>query len=83
MKHLTIRNLSEELAEALEKERRRRNWSLTRTVKELLKSRLGIGHEKGYDNGLGELAGSWSHEELREFEEATALFEAIDEEFWK
>jgi hypothetical protein len=30
--------------------------------------------------GLSRLAGGWSEEEFREFEQATAPFEAVDEE---
>lgn len=81
-KHLTIRDIPEDLAAALEAERRRRGASLNRTVKELLGQALGVGGAP-FDNGLGRHAGTWSDAELRQFEEATAVFEAIDEELWR
>lgn len=83
MKHLTIRNIPPDLARALDVERKRRGWSLTRTVKELLRKSLGLGPGEVYDNGLRGLAGGWTDQDLRDFEEATAVFERIDEELWK
>jgi hypothetical protein len=33
-----------------------------------------------YDNGLGRLAGTWTEQDLSDFEEATRCFEVIDED---
>jgi plasmid stability protein len=81
MKALTIRNLPTELAEALEREKRKRGTSLNQTVIELLGQ--GLGAEGVRSNGLARLAGGWSAEELGRFEEASAQFETIDEELWE
>jgi hypothetical protein len=43
----------------------------------------GLGARRMRSNGLGSLAGTWSEDEFHEFEQATAQFEAIDEELWK
>ena len=68
------------LAEALEREKRRRGKSLNQTVIDLLGQ--GLGGQGMRSNGLGRLAGGWSEGEFRDFEQATAPFEAIDEELW-
>lgn len=81
IKALTIRNLPPSLAEALEREKRRRGKSLNQTVIDLLGQ--GLGAEGVRSNGLGRLAGGWSEDELRDFERATAQFEAVDEELWR
>jgi plasmid stability protein len=81
MKNLTIRNLPPEVAVALEREKRRRGGSLNQTVIELLEQGLGVGTARS--NGLANLAGSWTDEEFRRFEDAVAPFEAIDPELWK
>lgn len=81
MRNLTIRNVPPEVAEALEREKRRRGDSLNQTVIELLEQGLGVGVTRS--NGLAHLAGSWTEEEFRRFEEAVALFDAIDPELWK
>lgn len=81
MKHLTVRNVPDRLHEALEREKRRRGTSLNQTVIDLLGQRLGLGGERS--NGLRRLAGSWTQEEYREFEEAVAPFEEVDEELWR
>ena len=82
MKTLTLRNVSQELAEALDKEKSRRGKSLNQTVLELLARALGVGHGKRR-NGLAALSGTWTAEELAEFEAATASTEQIDEELWR
>jgi len=81
VKALTIRNLPPSLAEALEREKRRRGQSLNQTVIDLLGQGLGTGGVRS--NGLGRLAGGWSEEDFRDFEQATAQFEAVDDELWK
>jgi plasmid stability protein len=81
VKALTIRNLPQSLAEALEREKRRRGKSLNQTVIDLLGQ--GLGAEGARSNGLGRLAGGWSEDEFRDFERATAQFEAVDEELWR
>lgn len=78
---MTIRNLPAPLADALEREKRRRGRSLNQTVIDLLGQSLGV--EKSRSNGLRRLAGSWGEEDFREFERAVAPFEQIDEELWK
>ena len=81
MKALTVRNVPKQLAEALEREKRRRGESLNQTVLELLAQGLGVGHPRS--NGLAGLAGRWSEEEFCEFEDAVAFFEEPDAELWK
>lgn len=81
IKALTIRNLPPRLAEALEREKRRKGKSLNQTVIDLLGQ--GLGAEGERSNGLGSLAGGWSEDDFREFERATAQFEAVDEELWR
>lgn len=81
MKTLTIRNLPPEVAEALEREKRRRGGSLNRTVIELLSQGLGVGVSRS--NGLARLAGQWSDEEFHRFEKAVAAFEEVDPELWR
>ncbi len=83
MKHLTIRDLPGDLARALESEKRRRGQSLNQTVKDVLRVGLSLDREPQAGNGLGRLAGTWTAEDLAEFEQATAVFERVDEEAWK
>jgi hypothetical protein len=77
---LTITNLPPELAEALEREKRRVGTSLNQTVIDLLDEALGSRSTRS--SGLSCLAGDWSEEEFGEFAAATAQFEETDEEIW-
>jgi plasmid stability protein len=82
MKNMTIRDVPTDLAEALEKEKNRRGKSLNQTVLQLLSQCLGV-RSGPRSNGLARLAGSWTAEEHKQFEEAIALTEQIDEELWR
>lgn len=79
---MTIRNLPPGIADALEREKRRRGKSLNQTVIDLLGQGLGAQGD-GRSNGLGRLAGGWSEDEFSDFERAMAPFEEVDEELWR
>lgn len=82
MKNLTIRNVPRRLADALERERRRRDASLNSTVLDLLGRSLGVAPGEPRRNGLAELAGTWSAEDQRQFDAAVAALETVDDEMW-
>jgi hypothetical protein len=83
MKVLTIRGVSKRLADALEREKRRRGQSLNQTVLDVLSDRLGVGDAGPRRNGLARLAGTWSSAEARQFEGHLASAEQIDDELWR
>ena len=83
MKTMTIRNISRELAAALEAEKRRRGLSLNRTVLSVMQEALGVSSGRSRSNGLRNLAGTWSEDEFRSFERAVAPFSEIDEDLWR
>ena len=83
MKTMTIRNVSSDIATALDAEMQRRGLSLNRTVLALLREALGISGTRSRGNGLAGLAGTWSKDEYREFEQTVAAFGEIDEDLWK
>ena len=83
MKTMTIRNVPAELAQALDQERRRRGVSLNRTVLALLRNALGVPGGAVRSNGLRHLAGAWSDDEYRAFEQAVAPFGEVDEAMWR
>ncbi len=83
MKSLTIRGVPSDLSEALEKEKNRRGLSLNQTVLQLLSQGLGVGPADFRKNGLARLAGTWTAEELSQFERDIALGGQIDEELWR
>ena len=83
MKTMTIRNVPTELSAALEAEKRRRGLSLNRTVLLLMQEALGVSTGRSRSNGLLRLAGSWSEDEFRNFEQAVAPFAEIDEDLWR
>jgi hypothetical protein len=83
LRHLTIRNIPPEVAEALEKTRHRSRTSLNQTVIDLLGRALGVLGQGERRNGLASIAGTWTQDEHDQFEAAVALTEQIDEELWR
>lgn len=83
MKTMTIRNVPTELAQALDKERRKRGTSLNGTVLALLRNALGVSSQAVRSNGLRQLAGAWSESEYKQFEQAVALLREVDETMWR
>lgn len=81
-RHLTVRDIPKAWALALDRERRRRGVSLNQTVKDLLARALGVAGAP-LENGLRDLAGTWSEAEFREFEHDTAFLSEADEEPWR
>ncbi len=82
MRHLTIRNVPDELGRRLLDEKRARGSSLNQTVLELLSLAVGL-HGVPRTNGLRAQAGRWTPEEHEEFERTIAETERLDEELWR
>lgn len=79
--HLTVRNLPEELADALAREKRRRGTSLNQTVIDLLEQSLGVRGIRS--NGLRQLAGTWTADDQREFLASIRCLDEIDQDLWR
>lgn len=79
--HLTVRGIPAALASALEKEKRQSGLSLNQTVINLLSQSLGVRGTRS--NGLAKMAGTWSEQDQREFNEATTTMNEIDPDLWK
>ena len=82
-RHLTVRNVPEQVAKALDSERRRRRQSLNQTVIDLLGQSLGVTPGARRSNGLAKLAGGWSEEQAKGFEALLKPFENLDAELWR
>ncbi len=78
-KQLTVRGVTRELADALEKLSEERKESVNATVLHILKHALGIDERR---KRLERYA-TWTEEDAREFEEALSEQRVVDEEQWK
>lgn len=83
---LTIR-YDEALAREIEDLARREGVSLNQAVLRLLRKAVGLEQRAEEKEVIGSsldwFIGSWTEEQAREFDEAVADFERIDEELWK
>lgn len=79
--HLTVRNLPEELANALAREKQRRGTSLNRTVIDLLAQSLGVRGTR--TNGLRKLSGTWTAKQQSEFLNSIRCLDEIDQDLWR
>lgn len=87
MKQLTVRVTEPEVRRRIEELARREQLSLNQAVLKLLRRAVGLGSDALTDVPIGEdihrFVGRWSDEEAEEFSSATAVFDVIDEDFWK
>lgn len=83
---LTIR-YDDDVAQEIEDLARREGLSRNQAVLRLLKKGAGIGEGPQDRDTIGSaldwFVGSWTEEQAREFDEAVADFETIDEELWE
>ena len=86
VKTITLRGIDGELEQALRATSRELSTrGLNATVLHVLREALGLAKRKHrtVHHDLDALAGTWSDEDLAEFENATTVFEQVDEEFWR
>ena len=87
LKQLTLRGFDPELERRLRLEARNGGVSLNQAALRLLRRGAGLDRERTAPNAVGSaldhLIGTWSEADARSLQEATAVFERVDEEFWK
>lgn len=83
MRHLTVRNVPDHIAQALRTEKETQSKSLNQTVIDALERGLGFDRKGKRSNGLARFSGGWTAKELSEFNEAIRPFEDIDEDLWQ
>lgn len=84
MKSITIHGMEPQLEKGLRKKAEEMGFSLSKTIKLLLKDALGLNkNEKSRKNEFMELSGIWSKEDEQEFLKNISDFQVIDERDWK
>lgn len=84
MKSITIHKIDTDLEKRLDEMASRTGLSLNQLIKNLLRERMGL-DKLEIDNraDFEEFCGSWTKEDVDEFEEAVAGCSEIDEDMWK
>ena len=82
MKTMTIRSIPDEVADFIAKRAANEGRSLNATTVSILAEAAGITAPLKKKRDLSWLAGTWTDEETREFEEAVAETRKIDYEEW-
>ena len=86
MKQITLRDIPDDIAKAIEKKSKKEKLSLNRTIISLLERGTGVsGHksEKPLYHDLDHLFGAWSKKEAEEIEGNLKAQRRIDDELWK
>lgn len=85
MANISVRGVEEKALRKLKETARRRGISLNRLITDMLNE--GTGEKRPVTpvehDDLDRLAGTWSAEGAREFQDATAIFAQVDEELWR
>jgi len=84
MKTLTLRGIDEELANRLEREAARERGSVNFVILSLLREKLGLSKPKfrKVHHDMDDLAGTWTEDEAREFDEIVREFSQVDKDLW-
>jgi len=87
MKQLTVRLTEPELQRRIEDLAAREHLSLNQAVLKLLRRAVGLGVDAAVDTPIGDdiepFVGLWTDEEAEALSTETAVFERIDEDFWR
>ncbi len=83
IKQMTLRRIPDQLEKALRHRAKDSGLSLNRVSIELLSQALGVDSPATKKRNLSEFCGVWSQDDLKEFEQNTNCFDAIDAEIWK
>jgi len=86
MSNISLRGIDQKIHNQLKKEARKRGISLNALLLEYIYQGAGYTDKKHKINvyhDLDHLAGTWSEEEVREFQSTSKDFEQIDQELWK
>lgn len=83
MNQLTLRQIPDDLNEALRQAAKSKNSSLNKVIITLLKKILGLDLGTRKKRDLSKLAGTWSQKQVSEFAGNTQMFQKIDAELWQ
>ena len=86
LKQLTLRGFDKELERRLRDEARVDGVSLNRAALTLIRRGAGLDSaapSNAVGSGLDHLIGTWSESDERSLRKATAVFERVDEDFWR
>ena len=85
MKTITIRGIDPGLDQVIKAQAKQGSLSVNQWILQTLKKVTGMGKEPVFKkhHDLDVLAGGWSKEESKAFQENTRIFENIDEDVWK
>lgn len=85
MKSITIHNIDKDINEKLNELARKKEMSLNKTIKFLLRKALNLENNFNEERkrNLSEFSGIWNQKDLESFRNATEDFEKVVEEEWK
>lgn len=82
MKSLTIHDIENEIADAIEKMAHATGMSQNKVIKKLLRKALELEASEKPKRDLSAFTGAWTEEEGIEFEKSLKVFDKVDEEMW-
>jgi plasmid stability protein len=83
MNQLTLRHVPKNTESLLRLAAKKSGKSLNKTVIDLLNKSLGLSDSSRKKRSFAACLGTWSKEEVDEFNSNTKVFETIDTEVWK
>lgn len=81
--NFNLRGIPSEVMQLLKREAKRLHMSVNALALKMIERGLGITHERPSYHDLDHLAGSWSAEQEKSFNENTKPFKKVDKDLWK
>lgn len=84
MSNFNLRNVPHAVMSSLKKKATKQKISVNSLILQIVEQDLGFTHQikKNVFHDLDYLAGTWSEEDEKNFEQNVKIFEKIDEELW-
>jgi plasmid stability protein len=83
MNQLTLRHIPKTTESLLRLTAKKSGKSLNKTAIDLLNKSLGVSESSRKKRSFAGCAGTWSKEDVEEFNAGTKVFETIDPDVWK
>lgn len=83
MNQLTLRHIPKNTESLLRLAAKKSGKSLNKTAIDLLNKSLGVSESSRKKRSFSACAGTWSEEDVKEFDANIKVFETIDPEVWK
>ena len=83
MNQIILRQIPDEVDQAVRRVAKQKSLSLNKAAISLLKKSVGLENSGNKKRDLSKLAGTWSKKQAQDFDQHLKIFDKIDREVWE